>query len=87
MSDSQTPPRYPERPDEQPDAYNEAARVMAETEGEVDRLAQVIRRAHVMARIGRNSGFSMTPWETLTGLERAPYIASAVAVFRHWKGL
>ena len=57
------------------------------TEAEVDALAQVIRQAHVMAQIGRNPGFTMTPWDTLNGRERAPYVASAVAAFRHWKGL
>lgn len=56
------------------------------TEAEVDLLAQVIRKAHVMTQIGRHSSFTMTPWADLIGRERAPYIASAVAACRHLKG-
>lgn len=57
------------------------------TEAEVDLLAQVIRKAHVMTQIGRHSSFTLTPWAGLVGPERAPYIASAVAAYRHLKGL
>ena len=57
------------------------------TEAEVEALACVIRRAHVITLVGRNTGFTVTPWNTLTGRERAPYLASAVAAIRHWKGL
>lgn len=56
------------------------------TEAEVDLLAQVIRKAHVMTQIDRHSGFTMRPWADLIGRERAPYIASAVAAYRHING-
>lgn len=56
------------------------------TDADVESLAQVIRHAHVMTQIGRRSGFTMTLWDSLTGRERAPYIASAVAAYRHLNG-
>lgn len=56
------------------------------TDAEVDLLAQIIRKAHVITQIGQHSGFTMTPWADLIGRERAPYIASALAAYRYIKG-
>lgn len=52
---------------------------------EVDLLAQVIRKAHVMTQIGSHSGFTITPWGELVGREKAPYVASAIAAIRHFR--
>lgn len=57
------------------------------TDDEVDQLAQVLRAAYVTTMIGRHSGFTMVPWSDLTGREKAPYLAQAVAAFRHFKVL
>jgi hypothetical protein len=54
---------------------------------EVDTLAQIIRHAHVMTLRGRFVGELKIPWGSLSGRERAPYVASAVAALRHFKGL
>lgn len=56
------------------------------TYDEVNELAQVIRTAHVMTQIGRHSGFTMRPWGDLVGREKAPYVASAIAALRHFRG-
>jgi hypothetical protein len=63
-----------------------ASRMTDTTKAEVDTLAQIIRHAHVMTLRGRFVGDLKIPWGSLSDRERAPYVASAVAALRHFKG-
>lgn len=57
------------------------------TDAQVDELAQILRTAYVMTLLSSNTGgFTMVPWNNLFAREKAPYVAQAVAAFKHFRG-
>jgi hypothetical protein len=57
------------------------------TDEQVEELAQVIRAADVLTRLGRHGkdDYTMVRWDSLIGREKAPYINAAIAVWQHFR--